>query len=38
MRGLASKERVIWSPPVLRYVFWVLRHLPAALWRKLADV
>jgi decaprenylphospho-beta-D-erythro-pentofuranosid-2-ulose 2-reductase len=37
LRGLASGERVIWSPPLLRYVFFVLRHLPAALWRRVAD-
>jgi decaprenylphospho-beta-D-erythro-pentofuranosid-2-ulose 2-reductase len=35
MKGLASGERVIWSPPILRYVFFVLRHLPAPLWRKV---
>jgi len=35
MRGLGSGERVIWSPPVLRYVFAILRHLPAPLWRKV---
>jgi decaprenylphospho-beta-D-erythro-pentofuranosid-2-ulose 2-reductase len=37
MKGLASGERVIWSPPILRYVFFVLRHLPTPLWRKLID-
>jgi decaprenylphospho-beta-D-erythro-pentofuranosid-2-ulose 2-reductase len=37
LRGLASGERVIWSPPLLRYVFFVLRHLPAPLWRRVAD-
>ena len=37
LRGLAAGERVIWSPPILRYVFFVLRHLPAALWRRVAD-
>lgn len=35
MRGLASGDRVIWSPPLLRYVFAVLGHLPAPLWRKV---
>jgi len=35
MKGLASGERVIWSPPILRYVFFALRHLPAPLWRKV---
>ena len=37
LRGLATGERIIWSPPILRYVFFVLRHLPATLWRLLAD-
>lgn len=37
MKGLASGERVIWSPPILRYVFAVLRHLPARLWKVIAD-
>ena len=35
MKGLASSVRVIWSPPILRYVFFALRHLPAPLWRKV---
>jgi decaprenylphospho-beta-D-erythro-pentofuranosid-2-ulose 2-reductase len=35
MKGLASGERVIWSPPILRYVFFALCHLPAPLWRKV---
>ena len=37
MRGLESHQRVIWSPPPLKYVFAVLRHLPAPLWRRVAD-
>lgn len=37
MKGLASTERVIWSPALMRYVFAVLRHLPAPIWRKVAD-
>lgn len=37
MRGLADGERVIWSPPVLRYVYVILRHLPAPVWRKVMD-
>ena len=35
--GLASGDRVIWSPTVLRYVFFVLRHLPARVWRAVID-
>ena len=37
MRGLASGDAVIWSPPLLRYVFAILRHLPQPIWRKIAD-
>lgn len=37
VKGLASGERVIWSPPILRYVFAVLRHLPSKLWKFIAD-
>jgi decaprenylphospho-beta-D-erythro-pentofuranosid-2-ulose 2-reductase len=37
MRGLASNDLVIWSPPVLRYVFFLVRHLPTPIWRELAD-
>jgi decaprenylphospho-beta-D-erythro-pentofuranosid-2-ulose 2-reductase len=37
MRGLANRSPVIWSPPILRYVFFVLRHLPAPLWRRVTD-
>ncbi|MFZ1062156.1 MAG: SDR family NAD(P)-dependent oxidoreductase [Acidimicrobiales bacterium] len=37
MHGLASGDRVIWSPPALRYVFAILRHLPSPLWRKVMD-
>ena len=38
VRGLASNAPVIWSPPVLRYLFMVVRHLPAAVWRRVADL
>jgi decaprenylphospho-beta-D-erythro-pentofuranosid-2-ulose 2-reductase len=37
VRGLARREVVIWSPPVLRYVFVLVRLLPAPLWRRLAN-
>jgi len=37
MKGLANGDPVIWSPPILRYVFAVLRHLPRSLWRKVMD-
>ena len=37
MKGLATNDRVIWSPPFMRYAFAVLRHLPKPVWRKVAD-
>jgi decaprenylphospho-beta-D-erythro-pentofuranosid-2-ulose 2-reductase len=35
MRGLASSDRVIWSPPFLRYVFGLVRVLPTPLWQRV---
>ena len=37
MKGIGTSDRVIWSPAILRYAFMVLRHLPKALWLKVAD-
>jgi short-subunit dehydrogenase len=37
VKGLGSTQRVITSPGILKYVFVVLRHLPAFLWRKLDE-
>lgn len=37
MKGLESNDRVIWSPPIMRYAFAMLRHLPRPIWRKVAD-
>jgi decaprenylphospho-beta-D-erythro-pentofuranosid-2-ulose 2-reductase len=37
MRGLAKRNPIIWSPSILRYVFFVLQHLPVPLWRKVTD-
>jgi decaprenylphospho-beta-D-erythro-pentofuranosid-2-ulose 2-reductase len=37
MKGLTDRSPIIWSPPILRYVFFVLRHLPAPLWRRVTD-
>ncbi|HLG67902.1 MAG TPA: SDR family NAD(P)-dependent oxidoreductase [Acidimicrobiales bacterium] len=33
--AMADGRTVVWVPPVLRWAFLVLRHLPAALWRRL---
>jgi decaprenylphospho-beta-D-erythro-pentofuranosid-2-ulose 2-reductase len=35
VRGLARGREVVWVPPALRYVMVVLRHLPAAVFRRL---
>lgn len=35
VRGLRNRRRVVWAPPILRYVFVVLRHLPGPVWRRL---
>jgi len=37
MAGLSGSQRVIWSPPVLKYVYAVLRHLPRPVWRKIME-
>jgi decaprenylphospho-beta-D-erythro-pentofuranosid-2-ulose 2-reductase len=37
LKGLASGDQVIWSPPMLKYAFAILRHLPAPVWRKVVD-
>lgn len=33
--GLASGQPVIWVPPALKWLFFVLRQLPAAIFRRL---
>jgi len=33
--GLSSDATVLWSPPLLRYVYAVLTVLPQAIWRRL---
>ena len=37
IKGLSSGEPVIWSPPILKYVYAILRHLPGPAWRKVMD-
>jgi decaprenylphospho-beta-D-erythro-pentofuranosid-2-ulose 2-reductase len=37
MRALATGNLVIWSPPILRYAAFLIRHIPAAMWRHIAD-
>ena len=35
MRGLASGDLVIWSPPILKYVSVAMRLMPNQIWHKL---
>jgi decaprenylphospho-beta-D-erythro-pentofuranosid-2-ulose 2-reductase len=35
MRGLASGDLVIWSPPILKYVAVAMRLMPNQIWHKL---
>jgi decaprenylphospho-beta-D-erythro-pentofuranosid-2-ulose 2-reductase len=37
MSGLASGDRVIWCPRVMRYIAMVVRVIPRPLWHKVAD-
>jgi decaprenylphospho-beta-D-erythro-pentofuranosid-2-ulose 2-reductase len=37
MRSLATERLVIWSPPILRFVAFFIRHLPPGMWRRMAD-
>jgi decaprenylphospho-beta-D-erythro-pentofuranosid-2-ulose 2-reductase len=34
-KGLRARRRMVWAPPILRYVFMVLRHVPGPIWRRL---
>jgi decaprenylphospho-beta-D-erythro-pentofuranosid-2-ulose 2-reductase len=33
VRGLERGSDTVWAPPVVRWMFVVLRHLPRRLWR-----
>jgi len=35
VRGIARGREVVWVPPTMRYVMAVLRHMPAAVFRRL---
>ena len=37
LRGMRGTNRVLYSPGILQYVFAILRHLPAPLWRKVNE-
>lgn len=35
VRGIGTGASVVYAPPVLRWVFVVMRHLPRAVWRRM---
>jgi decaprenylphospho-beta-D-erythro-pentofuranosid-2-ulose 2-reductase len=35
VRGIESGAAIVYVPPVLRWVFAVMRHLPRAVWRRM---
>lgn len=35
LKGLATGAYTVWSPPILRFVFAGLRHLPRPVWRRM---
>ncbi len=35
VRGIGSGATVVYAPPILRWVFAVMRHLPRAVWRRM---
>jgi decaprenylphospho-beta-D-erythro-pentofuranosid-2-ulose 2-reductase len=35
VKGIASGARVLYVPPVLRWVFAAMKHLPQSVWRRL---
>jgi decaprenylphospho-beta-D-erythro-pentofuranosid-2-ulose 2-reductase len=37
VRGFASNDLVIWSPPILRYASVLVRLLPGPLWRRVSE-
>jgi decaprenylphospho-beta-D-erythro-pentofuranosid-2-ulose 2-reductase len=37
LHGLGTPARVIYSPSIMKWLFALLRHLPAPLWRKINE-
>ena len=35
VRGIESGAGVVYAPPLLRWVFAVMRHLPQPIWRRM---
>lgn len=36
VEGLRKEKDIVWVPPVLRWVFTGMRHLPRPIWRKVS--
>lgn len=36
IRGLERGDEIVWAPPVLRYLFSIMRHLPRRIWRTVS--
>lgn len=36
VRGLERRSDVVWAPPLLRWIFTIMRHLPRGLWRRVS--
>jgi len=35
VKGIASGADVVYAPPVLRWVFTVMKQLPRSVWRRM---
>ena len=35
VHGIETGASVVYAPPVLRWVFALMRHLPRAVWRRM---
>jgi len=36
IRGLAKGSHTVWAPPILQFVFMVMRHLPRRIWQAIS--
>lgn len=34
-RGIVTDKKIVWAPGALRFIFFVLKNLPLAIWRRL---
>jgi len=35
VRGIETNAATVYTPPLLRWVFLVMKHLPRAVWRRM---